>query len=89
MKKVEEAVPAFNVSENVSNIGATREERIHHFNQLAFISKEALVFFSLHSEARGPGLDANNVAAGVVILFKGTGEMDHVAAPDRCGVEFA
>jgi hypothetical protein len=89
VEKIEEAVLAFNVSENVSNIGATREERIHHFNQFAFISKEALVFFSLHSEARCPGLDANNVAARVVVLFEGTGEMDHVAAPDRCGVEFA
>ena len=65
MQKIKEAVVAFNVAEDVSNIRTMRKKRIHGFNQLVFIIEEALVSFRLSSRARCPGLDSNNVCGEI------------------------
>lgn len=89
MQKIKEAVVAFNVAEDVSNIRTIRKKRIHGFNQLVFIIEEALVSFRLSSRARCPGLDSNNVLARFAACFRSAGEMDQVAASARCLIEFA
>jgi hypothetical protein len=76
------------MSDDISNIRARRQERIHYFNQFVFITEETLVSLSRRSESRCPGLDANNVAARVVIRCTSAGKVDQVAAPVRCGIEF-
>ena len=89
MQKIEEAVVALNVAENVSYIRATRKQGIHGFNERIFIRKEALMPFRLCPAARGPWLNACNVVACAVACFEGMEKMDQVAAPFRCVREFA
>jgi len=87
MQKIEEAVVAFNVSEDVSNIRATWQERIHNFNHFVFIAEEALASFSLFIRAGCPRLDADNIVLRVV-SFKSAGKMDQVAPPMRWLIRF-
>jgi hypothetical protein len=89
VQKIKEAVVAFDVAEDVSDIRAIRKKRIQGFNQFAFILEEALVSFRLSSRARCPGLDSNNVVARFAACFRSAGEMDQVAASARCLIEFA
>ncbi len=77
------------MSEDVSKIRARGQERIHDFNQLAFIPEDALANFIHSFDARCPGSNANYIAATVATCFSGAGKMDQVPAPARGRIELA
>ena len=81
MEKIEKAVGALDVTENVTDVGAARKQRVNGFDELTFIGKDTLAGFGAGAHASGPWLDAGDVAAGVVTFAVRAEEIDHVATP--------
>ena len=81
MEKIEKAVGALDVTENITDVGASRKQRVNGFDELTFISEDTLPGFGAGAHASGPGLDAGDVAAGAFSLNVRAEEINHVATP--------
>ena len=93
MQKIEEAVGALDVLEDVTNVGAAREKRVDGCNEFALIRKDTLASFGVDAAARSPRADARDITAALAIAFKNAQEMHQVSAPrgmrDRVSAQLA
>ena len=83
MEKIEKAVGALDVTENVTDVGAARKQRVNGFDELTFIGEDTFPGFGAGAHASGPGLDAGDVAAGAVRFIVRAEEIHHVATSPR------
>ena len=81
MEKIEKAVGTFDLTENVTDVGAARKQRVNGFDEFTFIGEDTLPGFDAGAHASGPGLDAGDVAAGALSLNVRAEEINHVATP--------
>jgi hypothetical protein len=86
MEKIEKAVGALDVTENITDVGATRKKWVNGFDELTFIGEDTLAGFGGSAHASGPGLDAGDVATGAVRFIVRAEEINHVATPPGCMV---
>ena len=63
MEKIKKAVRIFNVTENVTDIGTLREQRIDGLNEFTFICEDTLLGLRVNAAAVCPELDASDIAA--------------------------
>ena len=82
MEKIEKAVGALDVTENVTDVGAARKQRVNGFDELTFIGEDTFRF-GAGAHASGPRLDAGDVAAGAVRFIVRAEEIHHVATSPR------
>lgn len=52
------------MTDNVSDIGAMREQRINSFNEFIFVSEDTLLGLPVGAAAACPELDMSDIAAG-------------------------
>ena len=81
MEEIEKAVWALDVTENITDVGAARKQRVNGFDEVTFIGEDALAGFGACAHASGPGMDAGDVAAGAVRFLVRAEEINHVATP--------
>jgi len=81
MQKIEEAVGALDVLEDVTNVGAAREKRVHGCNEFALIRKDTLASFGVDAAARSARADSRDITAPLAIAFKNAQEVHLVSAP--------
>ena len=83
MEEIKKAIGAFDVAKNVTDVGASRKQRVNGFDELTFIREDSLTAFGAGAHASGPGLDAGDVAAGAVRFIVRAEEIHHVATSPR------
>ena len=69
IKKVKKAVRIFNVTDNVTDIGALREQRINGLNEFIFVCEDTLLGLRVNAAAGCPELDASDIAAGAAAFI--------------------
>jgi hypothetical protein len=57
------------VADNVTNIGAVREQGVNGFNKFIFVCEDTLMGLRVNAAAGGPELDASDVAAGTTAFI--------------------
>lgn len=75
MQKIEEAVGALDVLEDVTNVGAAREKRVDGCNEFALIRKDTLASFGVDAAARSPRADSRDITATLAIAVENAQEM--------------
>ena len=88
MEEIKEAVRALDVTEDITDVGAARKQRVNGFDEVTFIGEDALAGFGSGAHASGPGLDAGDVAAGAIRFIVRAEEINHVATPPGRMIRF-
>jgi hypothetical protein len=88
IEKIKKAIWIFNVTDNVTDIGALREQGINGFDKFIFVCEDTLLGLRENTAARFPELDASGIAAGMTTLIVRAAQMDQVASPARLWIDF-
>ena len=85
MQKIEEAVGALDVVEDVTNVGAGREKGVDGCDEFALIGKGTLASFGVDAAARSPRADSRDIAAAFAIAVENAQKM-HQVSTSRSGI---
>lgn len=76
MQQIEKSLGVLDMAKNVTDVGASRKERVDRFNELTFIGEGTLVDLGVRAAVGCPKLDADDVAAGALWFVLRAEEMD-------------
>jgi hypothetical protein len=88
VEQIKKTVEVFNVVDNVSDIGAPREQGVHRINEFIFVCKNAFIGFCVRTAASCPQLDASEIAAPPATFVVQAAQMDQVSSAGRHSIGF-
>ena len=89
MKEVEKTIRAFDEAENVADVGASRKQRVHGFDEITLIGEGTFMSLGAGTDASRPWPDASNVAARAAAFVVRAEEVYQVSTPRRSEVALA
>jgi len=69
VEEIEKTIRNFNVVEDVTYIGAMREQGIDSLNELIFVCEDTLLGLRVNALASRPELDVSGIAAGTTAFI--------------------